>query len=69
MEVDFENCGEVVSPSDFAIVVRIHARFPYSFLGWIFLQLNVLKKKYVKLGTGKMVSPICFEEFIVGTQA
>ena len=27
MEVDFENCGEIVSPSDFA---RTHARVPYS---------------------------------------
>ena len=30
MEVDFENCGEIVSPSDFAIAVRTHARVPYS---------------------------------------
>ena len=61
MKVSFENCGEVVSLSDFAIVVRIHTRFPDSFSGWIFLQLDVLEKKYVKLSTGKMVSPTCFE--------
>ena len=35
MKVDFENCDEIVSPSDFAIVVRIHARFSYSFSGWM----------------------------------
>ena len=61
MEVGYENYGEIVSPSDFAIVARSHARLPYSFPGWIFLQLDVLKKKYVKLGTEKMVSPTCFE--------
>ena len=61
MEVGFENCGEIVSPSDFAIVTRTQTRLPYSFLGWIFLHLDVLKKKYVKFGFEKMVSPTCFE--------
>ena len=61
MKADFKNCGKTVSPSDFVIVARTHARFSYSFLGWIFLQLDVLKKKYVKLGSGKMVRPIYFE--------
>ena len=27
------------------------------------------RKEYVKFGTGKMVSPTCFEEFVIGTQA
>ena len=30
MEVDFENCGEIVSPSDFTIAARTRARVPYS---------------------------------------
>jgi len=30
MEVDFENCGEIVSPSDFASAAKTHARVPYS---------------------------------------
>ena len=30
MEVDFGNCGEIVSPSDFTIAARTHARVPYS---------------------------------------
>ena len=30
MKVDFENCGEIISPSDFAIVALTHARVPYS---------------------------------------
>jgi len=61
MKVGFENCGIIVSPLDFSIIARTHVRLPYSFSGWIFLQLDVLKKKYVKLGTEKMVSPTCYE--------
>ena len=30
MEVDFENCGEIISLSDFAITAQTHARIPYS---------------------------------------
>ena len=30
MEVNFENCGEIVSPSVFAIAAQTHARVPYS---------------------------------------
>ena len=30
MEVDFENCGEIISPSNFTIVARTRARVPYS---------------------------------------
>ena len=30
MEVDFGNGGEIVSPSNFAIAARTHARVPYS---------------------------------------
>ena len=30
MKVDFENYGEIVSPSDFGIAARTHARVPYS---------------------------------------
>ena len=30
MEVDFGNYGEIVSPSNFAIATRTHARVPYS---------------------------------------
>ena len=31
MEICFGNCGEIVSPSDFEIVARTHARVPFSF--------------------------------------
>ena len=68
MEVGFGNYGKIVSPSDFVIVARIHASLPFSFLGWIFLQLDVLEEKYIKLGTGKMVSPTCFENVAGLTQ-
>ena len=30
MEVDIGNCGKIMSPSDFAIAARTHARVPYS---------------------------------------
>ena len=30
MEVDFENCGKIVSPSDFVIAARTHVRVLYS---------------------------------------
>ena len=30
MEVDFENGGEIMSPSDFTIAARTHARVSYS---------------------------------------
>ena len=53
MKIGLEKFGEVVSPSDFVIVARTHARLPYSFPGYIFLQLDVLKKKYMKLVLGK----------------
>ena len=32
MEVNFGNCGKIVSPSDFAIAAWTHARVPYSSL-------------------------------------
>ena len=35
MKVSFKNYGEVVSPSDFAIVAWTHARVPHSFPGWV----------------------------------
>ena len=57
----FENCGEIVSSSDFEIITWTHAKLPYLFLGQIFLQLVVLEKKHVKFGFGKMVSLTCFE--------
>jgi len=40
MEVDFENCGEIVSPSDFVIVAQTHARVPYSIPVLIVVHLN-----------------------------
>ena len=49
MEVSFGKCGEIVSPSDFEIIARTHARLPYSFLRQILLPLDILKKKYMKL--------------------
>ena len=35
MKVDFKKYGEVVSLSDFVIVVRTHTRVPYLFSKWM----------------------------------
>ena len=66
MEVDFENCGEIVSPSDFAAAARTHARVPYSSP-----VLMVVHFKPVRLGNMsrtlenlvEMMSPTCFAFF------
>jgi len=52
---------KILSRSDFEIVTRTHARLSCSFLGQIFLQLGVMEKKCLKLGSEKMVSLTCFE--------
>ena len=51
MEVDFENCGEIMSPSDLEIVARPHVRLPYSVLGQMYFTIGCSKKKYTKLGS------------------
>ena len=61
MKVGFGKCREIMSPSNFKIVARTHARLPYLFLRRIFLQLVVLEKKHVEFGFEKMVSLTCFE--------
>jgi len=60
MEVDFRNCGEIVSPSDFA---RTHARVPYSspVLMVVHFELVRLEKmsRTLKILV-EMMSPTCF---------
>ena len=60
-EVDFENCDEIVSPSDFA---RTHARVPYSspVLMVVHFELVRLEKMSRTLeNLDEMMSPIYFE--------
>ena len=63
MEVGFENCGKIVSPSD---VARTHARVPYSspVLMVVHFELVRLEKMSRTLeNLVEMMSPTCFEFF------
>ena len=51
-----ENLVEMMSPTCFEIVAQFHKRLPYSFLTQIFLQLDVLEKKHMKFGVGRIVN-------------
>ena len=64
MEVDFENCHEIMSPSDFAIAARTHARVPYSSLVLIvvhFESVGLEKMSRTLENLVKMMSPTYFE--------
>ena len=64
IEVDFENCGEIVSPSDFASAAQTHARVLYSspVLMVVHFELVRLKKMSRTLEIlVEMMSPIYFE--------
>ena len=64
MEVDFKNCGEIVSPSDFAIAARTHARVLYSspILMVVHFESVRLKKMSMTLeNLVEMISPTYFE--------
>jgi len=66
MEVDFRNCGEIVSPSDFAIAARTHSRVPYlsPVLMVVHFQLVRLEKMSGTLeNLVEMTSPTCFAFF------
>ena len=64
MEVDFENCSETVSPSDFAIAARTHTRVPYSITVLMVVHFESVRLK--KMGRTlenlvEMMSPTYFE--------
>ena len=64
MEVDFENCGEIVSPSDFAIAARTHARVPYSSPVLMVIHLKSVRLKKMSETPEnfvEMISPKKFE--------
>ena len=64
MDVDFENYGKIVSPSDFAIAARTYARVPYSspVLMVVHLELVILKKMSRTLeNLIEMMSPTYFK--------
>ena len=64
MEVDFGNCGEIVSPSDFAIATQTHARVPYSssVLTVVhFESVRIEKMSRTLESLAEMMSPTYFE--------
>ena len=64
MEVGFRNYAEVVSPSYFVIVVRTHARVPYSFPGWIVVHFESVRWEKMSMtleNLVEMMSPTYFE--------
>ena len=66
MEVDFGNCGEIVSPSDFVVAARTHARVSYSspVLKFVHFELVRLEKMSGTLeNLVEMVSPTCYAFF------
>jgi len=72
MEIDFENCGKIVSLSDIEFVARTHARAPYSSSRLIVVHFKSvgLKKMSMTLeNLVEMMSPTCLEEFVIWTQA
>ena len=66
LEEDFGNDGEIVSPSDFAIAARTHARAPHSspVLMVVHFESVRLKKMSRTLENFvEMMSPTCFAFF------
>ena len=64
MKVGFENYGEVVSPSNFAIVARTHTRIPYSISGLMLLHFKSVRLKKMSRTLEnliEMMSPTCFK--------
>ena len=64
MEVDFRNCDEIVSPSDFAIVSRTYARVPYSspvLMVAHFESVRLKKMSKTLENLAEMMSPTYFE--------
>ena len=63
MEVDFENYGEIVSPS---IAARTHARVPYSSPVLMIVHFESVRLEKMSRALEKLVemlSPICFAFF------
>ena len=68
MEVDFENCDEIMSLSDIQFVARTHARAPYSSPGLMDIHFEsvALEKMSMTLeNLVEMMNPTCFENFVV----
>ena len=63
MKVDFENYGEVVSPSYFTIVAQTHSRVSYSFSRWMVIHFESVRLKKISMTLEilvKMMTPTYF---------
>ena len=61
-----------MSPRCFENIARTHTRVPYSISGLMVVRFGsvILEKMSMTLDNlVEMMSPTCFEEFVVGTQA
>ena len=63
MEVGFENYGEVVSPSDFAIIAQTHARVPYSFPGWMVVHFESVRLEKMSMTLENLVEMMSLTYF------
>ena len=64
MEVDFGNCDEIMSPSDFASAAQTHARVPYSspvLMVVHFESVRLEKMSRILEILAEMMSPTYFE--------
>ena len=64
MGVDFGNCGEIVSPSDFAVAAQTHARVPYSSLALKVVHFESVRPEKMSMtleNLVEMMSPTYFE--------
>ena len=64
IEVDFGNCGKIMSPSDFTIAARTHARVQYSSPVLIVVHFESVRLKKMSRtleNLAEMMSPTYFE--------
>jgi len=64
MEVDFRNCGEIVSQSDIEFVAQTHARAPYSNPGLMVVHFELARPENMSMtieNLVEMMSPVYFE--------
>ena len=63
---------KMVSLTCFENIARTHARVPYSIPELMVVHFESVRLEKMSMtldNLAKMMSPVCFEEFVVGTQA
>ena len=56
MSMTLKNLVEIMSPTCFEIVAQFHEKLPYTFLTQLFLQWDVLEKKYMRFNVERNVN-------------